>query len=185
MNIRLRDLLLYVFGVVFILSCESKKSGQQSENKKSLIKRDTITSYFPERREVHITDTILDPENGFKVLIKKTSLKNKFVVQSFEADNNEVQKHIYYDNSILVKVFSDNKVLLDTLLTKDKLEQIGDRDFLKQAILYNAWIDSFDKDKQEVVVLFSVNVPDTDWAYDFSIIVSKDGRKEILLDRIE
>jgi len=184
MKIKLREILLYVFGVVSILSCESKKSGQQSENKKSLIKRDTITTHLPERKEVSITDTILDPENGFKVVIKKTSL-NKFVVQSFEADNNEVQEHIYYDNSILVKVFSDNKVLLDTLLTKDKLEQIGDSDFLKQAILYNAWIDSFDKDKQEVVILFSVNVPDTDWAYDFSIIVSKDGRKEILLDRIE
>lgn len=95
------------------------------------------------------------------------------------------KKFNYRDNSINVKVLVGNVLKFDTTLVKEKLEAIGDKDFLSKAILYNIWIDHYDKAMQIVSMNFSVLVPDTDWAYFFSLTVDKEGKQKLLLEETE
>lgn len=183
-----RIIIIFSLTVFLLASCNQKKTPKQDIAKNSTeksIQNDTITRYIPEKYEEEILDTLLDAEYQFRVFIKKSTLMNRFVVQTIELENKQIQKLVYRDKSILIKVTNKDKTLLDTLLTKEMLPQIGDKEFLSKAIMYGTWVEKYDKNKQEVKLSFNVIVPDTDWGYNFIINVDHKGKREILLDNIE
>ena len=170
-----------------------KKSNQHNLNNKTKeknetslqLKADTITRFEPEKYTVETKDTILDTENNFRVIIKKTNRMDKYITQIINIDGTHIQKLNYRDNSINVKVQVGNTLRFDTTLVKENLQAIGDDDFLSKSILNNIWIDSYDKAKQTVSMSFKVLVPETDWSYDFSLTVDKKGKHKLLLEQIE
>jgi hypothetical protein len=184
----LRIIIIFSLTVFLPASCNQNKTTKQdlaNNSTEKLIQNDTITRYIPDKYEEEILDTLLDADYQFRVLIKKSTLMNRFVVQTIELDNKQIQKLVYRDNSILIKVTNNDRTLLDTLLTKEIFPQIGDKEFLSKAIMWGAWVVKYDKINQEVGLRFSIIVPDTDWGYNFIINVDNKIKKEILLDNID
>jgi hypothetical protein len=180
---KFRNLISLIF-MTFCLSCVNNKTNEKKETG-LILKADTITKFDPEKYTEETKDTILDTEINFRVVIKKTTRMDKYISQIIDIDSTHFNKFNYRDNSINVKVLVDNALKFDTTLVKENLEAIGDDDFLSKSILYNIWIDSYDKAKQTVSMSFSVLVPETDWSYDFSLTVDKEGKHKLLLEQIE
>jgi hypothetical protein len=145
---------------------------------------DTVTTYIPQKYEENIIDSLLDVDINFRVIIKKSTLMDKFVIQTFEQSEN-VKKIVYRDSKINIKVTVGEKTIFDRTLTKETFPQIGDEDFLNQAIMNRVWIEKYDKEEQCLTMSCNVIVPDTDWSYYFSINVDTKGRNEILLESID
>jgi metal-dependent HD superfamily phosphatase/phosphodiesterase len=144
---------------------------------------DTVTIYIPHKYKENIIDSLLDVDINFRVIIKKSTLMDKFVIQTFEQEGN-VKKIVYRDNQINIKVTVDEKTIFESTLTKEIFPQIGDEEFLSQAIMHGIWIEKYDKEEQCLTMSCNVIVPDTDWSYYFSINVDTKGRREILLESI-
>jgi len=180
---KFRNLISFIL-IAFFISCTNNKTKEKNETSLHL-KADTITRFEPEKYTVETKDTILDTENNFRVIIKKTNRMDKYITQIINIDGTHIQKLNYRDNSINVKVQVGNTLRFDTTLVKENLQAIGDDDFLSKSILNNIWIDSYDKAKQTVSMSFKVLVPETDWSYDFSLTVDKKGKHKLLLEQIE
>jgi hypothetical protein len=178
-----RNLIIFIL-IAFCVGCTNNKTTEKIETGLHL-KTDTITRFDPENYNEETKDTILDTENDFRVIIKKTTRMDKYVTQIFNIDSTHIQRLNYRDNSINIKVQVGNTEKFSTTLVKENLQAIGDDDFLNKSILYNIWIDSYDKTKQTVSMIFKVIVPDTDWSYTFSLTVDKEGKHKLLLEEIE
>jgi hypothetical protein len=176
-----RAIFFFFIWILLLSSCSENSPARQDSTEYEKIEDDTLTTYFPEKYEEEILDTILDPENNFKVLIKKSTLMDKSIVQTIELDNKQIQKLVYRDKSILIKVTIGERILLDTLLTKGIFPQIGDNDFLRKAIMWGAWIEKYDKINKEVTLSCNVIVPDSDWGYNFIIKVDNKAKKKYCL----
>ena len=143
------------------------------------LKIDTVIIYHPEKYKEEITDTIVDTDKKLRVVVKKTTRMDKFVIQEYELDSLHFQRIIYRDQTLEFKVIENNKVIFDKAITKEKLTQIKDKDFLSKSVMYGAWFDKYDKEKQEIEMSFNIMVPETDWAYHYIITVDKSGNGKI------
>jgi len=186
--------IIYFIGTLFITSCSDSKSRGQRTNDiapstldivDENISRtmDTVTEYIPQKYEESIIDSLLDIDINFRVIIKKSTLMDKFVIQTFEQGDN-VKKIVYRDRKINIKVTVGEQTIFDKTLTKETFPQIGDKDFLNQAIMHGIWIEKYDKEEQCLTMSCNVIVPDTDWSYFFLINVDTKGKNEILLESI-
>ena len=180
---KFRNLIPFIL-ITFCISCTNNKTKGKQETGLHL-KRDTITRFDPEKYKEETKDTILDTDNNFRVVIRKTTRMDRYITQIITIDSTHIQKLNYRDNSINVKVQVGNVVKFDTTLVKEKLQAIGDDDFLNKSILYNIRINSYNKAKKTVSMSFKVLVPETDWSYDFSLTVDKEGKNKLLLEQIE
>jgi hypothetical protein len=140
---------------------------------------DTISKFEPERYKEEIIDTLIDSIRNLKVIIKKSTRMDKFITQGFELDSLHFQKINYRDRTLEFKVIEDTKVIFHKTITKENLTQINDQEFLSKSIIYGAWFDTYDKEKQEVKMSFNIIVPDTDWGYFYILTVDKFGNSQI------
>lgn len=180
---KFRNLIPFIL-IAFCINCTNNKTKGKQDAELHL-KKDTITRFEPEKYKEETKDTILDTENNFRVIIRKSTRMDKYITQIITNDSTHIQKLNYRDNSINVKVQVGNVVKYDTTLVKENLQAIGNDDFLSKSILYNVRIDSYNKAKQTVLMSFKVLVPETDWSYDFSITVDNEGKNKLLLEQIE
>ncbi|MDD3280771.1 MAG: DUF4738 domain-containing protein [Bacteroidales bacterium] len=145
---------------------------------------DTTIEYYPKNYQKTILDTLLDDDNNIRLYLSIATRMDKIVSQCYEDDSTHFRLLNYRDNTLQVKFMMDEEIILDTSIVKEALRQIGDEEFLKQSILYSAWINDYDKETQTVEVRFNVLVPDTDWSYLFMLTADKDGHSKIVLDEI-
>jgi hypothetical protein len=179
----IKNLVIIASITLFMICCGNPTSKTSSINKTYSV--DTIEKFEPEKYQEEINDSILDSENNIKVTIKKSTRMEKYITKIIKTDSTHVEKLKYRDNKINIKVQIGGIAKFDTTLIKETLTQIGDEDFLKQSIMWNAWINKYNKEKQELSINFSVLVPDTDWSYNFSLSVDKNGKGKIALEEIE
>jgi plasmid stabilization system protein ParE len=79
--------IIYFIGTLIITSCSDGKyrSPRIDVHPRTL---DTVTVYFPHEYKESIIDLVLDVDINFKVIIKKSTLMDKFVIQTFKQDGN-------------------------------------------------------------------------------------------------
>jgi len=143
------------------------------------VKIDTITKFDPAKYEEEIKDTLVDSVRNLRIIIRKSTRMDKFITQEFELDSFHYQKINYRDKTLEFKVIENNKVIFNNTITKEQLTQIKDKEFLSKSIMYGAWFDSYDREKQEITMSFDIVVPDTDWAYFYTLTVDKLGNGKI------
>ena len=160
------------------LACANTDKKVKSETNQT-VKIDTITKFDPAKYEEEIKDTLADSVRNLRIIIKKTTRMDKSITQEFKLDNLHYQKLNYRDKTIEFKVVENKKVIFDKTITKEKLIQIKDKKFLSSSIVYGAWFDKYDKEKQEITMSFDIIVPDTDWAYFYTLTVDKSGNGKI------
>ncbi len=179
-------LIFFITIILFVLSvaCNGKRNSSPEKNNLTLI-IDTVIVYEPKEYQEKIIDTVLDSEDNIRVIIKMASRMDQQVSQIIELDSTRIKKICWRDNSLSFRIFVEDQLKFDTTVVKEALIQIGDDDFLKKSILYSAWIDNYDKELKTVIMGFNVIVPDTDWAYEFSLSVDNAGKNELLLNEIK
>jgi len=156
-----------------------KNDKKVSCEKSQTLKIDTITKFDPAKYEEEIKDTIIDSVRNLRVVIKKSTRMDKYVTQELELDSLHFQKINYRDETIEFKITEENKVIFEKTITKEKLTQINDKDFLSKSIMYGAWFEAYNKESQEVKLSFNIVVPETDWGYFFIMTVDKSGKSKI------
>lgn len=164
--------------IILCYACANKDKKVRSDTNQ-IVRIDTITKFDPAKYEEEIKDTLIDSVRNLRIVIKKSTRMNKFITQEFELDSLHYQKINYRDKTIEFKVIENNKVTFDKVITKEKLTQIKDKKFLSKSIMYGAWFNSYDKEKQEITMSFDIVVPDTDWAYFYTLTVDKSGNGKI------
>jgi hypothetical protein len=159
-------------------ACANTDKKVKSETNQT-VKIDTVTKFDPAKYEEEIKDTLVDSVRNLRIIIKKSTRMDKFITQEFELDSLHYQKINYRDKTLEFKVIENNKVIFNKTITKEQLTQIKDKEFLSKSIMFGAWFDSYDKEKQEITMSFDIVVPDTDWAYFYTLTVDKLGNGKI------
>lgn len=164
-----------------LLLCNActKNDKKVSCEKNQTLRIDTINKFDPAEYEEEIKDTLVDSVRNLRVVIKKSTRMDKYVTQEIELDSLHFQKINYRDETIEFKITEDNKVIFEKTITKEKLTQINDKDFLSESIMYGAWFEAYDKETQEVKMSFNIVVPETDWGYFFIMTVDKSGKSKV------
>lgn len=142
-------------------------------------------TYFPEQYEEFKTDTVLDSKANVRVIIVRKTLMDKAVAFTYTDDKNQNYTHFYRDYATEITVIRSDKILFKKTLYKTNFEQIGDEEFLKKAITHNTWIQGYDKKSGTVRISHVIGVPETDWAYHFTLVIDKNGSFHSELDEIE
>lgn len=154
---------------VGLISCKTDQS--KSEPNKKIIEKNTekdddslriIERFFPKNKEVVKTDTLIQSLNIQISIIKKTL--DTFVTDEFESEG---EKHIYkyrdFQNNLIIK--SKDKILVDTLFTKESFLKYQNKEFLDIATFHGYWFNKIEANKIE----FSgaISKPETDWSFGF------------------
>ena len=165
---------IFILPIIVLSCCGCVSSDKKvSTDKNQPLTVDTIIKFFPEKYTEDIKDTLVDSVRDLRVTIKESTRMDKFVTQDFKLDSLHFQKLNYRDQTFEFKISERKTVIFDKTITKEKLTQIKDKDFLSKAIMYNAWFDTYDKRKKEVRMIFNIIVPDTDWGCFFILTVDK------------
>lgn len=170
--------------VLFFASCNTE-SGKNNQNKTRKTTADTVTRYFPENYEIIKEDSLIDENEGVRIVIQREVLMDKFVTLTYELDSFNIEKDIYRDYASTIMLYRHDTLVCRQTFTKADFPQIGDDDFYKKAITHNTWLTNFDNTKKTVQFSHVISVPETDWAYDFTITLSDSCKFKSELEDIE
>lgn len=170
--------------VLFFASCNTE-AGKNNDNKTKKTKADTVTRYFPENYEIIKEDSLIDESKGLRVVIQREVLMDKFVTLTYEIDSFNIAKDIYRDYASTIMLYKHDTLVCSKTFTKADFPQIGDDDFYKKAITHNTWLTNFNNSKKTVQFSHVISVPETDWAYDFTITLSDSCKFKSELEDIE
>lgn len=173
-------LFLLAFGMISCDNVPVKTNNDQTYK----AKLDTITRFFPEEYEITKEDTLVDEANGLRVVVQKEVLMNQFVTFTYEMDSFKIVKDNYRDYSTTILLYRHDTLFCKQSFTKADFPQIEDADFYKKAITQNTWLENFDNTKKTIKFSHAIAVPETDWAYDFSIIYSDSCKFKSELENI-
>lgn len=141
--------------------------------------------YIPEQYEENRIDTLLDSKTNLRVLIIRKTLMDKSVTFTYSVENNQTDIHHYRDYSSEITVYKSDSILFKNTFYKNDFEQIGDEEFLKEAITHNTWIQEYDKQNNLIKISHVIGVPETDWSYNFTIFIDENGEYHSELDNID
>lgn len=151
----------------------------------SLYAQENNVKYIPEQYEENRIDTILDSNENLRVVIIRKTLMDKSVFFTYTLENEQTEIHYYRDYTSEITVFKADSILFKRTFYKNDFEQIGDEEFLKEAITYNTWIQEYDKKSKMVKISHVIGVPETDWNYHFTLFIDKNWEFHSELDEIE
>ncbi len=151
----------------------------------SLFAQVNNVKYIPEQYEENTIDTILDSKSNLRVVIIRKTLMDKSVSFKYTHENDQTETHFYRDYLSEITVFRADSILFKRIFYKNDFEQIGDEEFLKEAITYNTWIQEYDKKTKTIKISHVISVPETDWNYHFTLFIDKNGKFHSELDEIE
>ncbi len=151
----------------------------------SLYAQENNVKYIPEQYEENTIDTILDSKINLRVVIIRKTLMDKSVSFTYTLDNDQTETQFYRDYSSEITVFKSDSVLFNRTFYKNDFEQIGDEEFIKEAITHNTWIQEYDKKSKTIKISHVIGVPETDWHYHFTLFIDKNGNYQSELDEIE
>ncbi|MBY0245722.1 MAG: DUF4738 domain-containing protein [Sphingobacteriaceae bacterium] len=154
------------------------------ESDSNFYKTEIKDQYFPEKYEENTIDTILDSKENLRISITKKTLMNKSVSFSHTSKKSTTSVFHFRDYSSEITVYKSNKILFNRTFNKNDFEQIGDENFLNQAITLNTWVQEYDKQSKIIKIQHVIGVPETCWSYHFTLFIDKDGKFHSELDEI-
>ncbi len=170
--------------VLLLASC-STEHRKDNGTKSSQTTTDTVIRYFPEQYEIIKTDSLIDENEGVRVVIQREVLMDKFVTLTYEIDSFKIAKDNYRDYASTIMLYRHDTLVCKQTFTKADFPKIGDEEFYKKAITHNTWLANFDNTRKTVQFSHIISVPETDWAYDFTITLSDSCKFKSELENVE
>lgn len=115
---------------------------------------------------------MIDQARALRVVIQREVLMDEYVTHIYDLDSFKIAKDVYRDYSSTIMLYRHDTLLCKQTFTKADFPQILDEEFYKRAITLNTWLSSFDSIERTIRFSHVINVPETDWAYDFTIILN-------------
>jgi hypothetical protein len=175
------SVLLFILGLI---SCDTE-TGKFKNSQTSKTIYDTTTRFFPEKYEIVREDTVLDRVSGLSVVIEREVLMNQFVTFTYEMDSQQITKDNYRDYASTIMLYRHDTLICKQTFTKADFPQIGDKDFYTKAITHNTWFKSFDIATKTFKFFHVIAVPETDWAYTFTITLNENCEFKSELESID
>ncbi len=181
----MKNILLLILVCVGVVSCDGRKSHSESLQEAVEEFRDSvgpieIIKYIPEDYAENVTDTILS--NGFRVKIKTFTDMEHSYLNEFKTDT-VTNKHYYRNYIADIVVLKDEKKVLVVTIDNDfimKNDPSMDVSFKNEMTMHGIWIDQSKSDNHNNVVLdFSFCQPETDFCYDYQMIIEANGNYQI------
>lgn len=123
------------------------------------------------------SDTTMTAEGRiYKTHVQVTPTNIKVNKNTYNSDGVGVD-NVYYDNIVNVKLVVDGRVILHKNFTKDMFRKFIPKEFIKQTILSDIFVNSVDD--KGVHCIASVCLPDTQISYDVPLVITRFGKYSI------
>ncbi|TNE80661.1 MAG: DUF4738 domain-containing protein [Bacteroidetes bacterium] len=178
-----RNVIFSTLLLLELLACNASQPDMKEETREKAFSDSQIV-YHPLQKDSFKVDTRVDLERGYRMQIDRVAIE-AFSEKEEKTDSHTLVLNRFRDYKSTIRLFKNDSLLGEQSWVKSDFSQIGDPEFIQQAITHNTWYSGYDREKQAWRVIHAIAVPDTDWSYWFSIYVTDKGEFNVELDEIE
>ena len=174
--------IFVVLIILFVSSCSEKHAESSSTTTQENKTQIEIINYYPEIIETIIEDTTI--QDSIRLILETKNSEIDFITKSWELNSDTLMHDRYRDNIVNFKLTVHDSLVFASEIKKELLVQTMPVEFMKEAKIFLAWSDSYEKESNEIKSRMTVCVPESDYCYLYNIYLSTKGSLRIEMEEI-